>query len=162
VTAGDWAKAYLLEVLLGKGPGSRLWDLRASGRLAYNVGTRLTWMKICGVLEAFLETENAKRDQAVSALDGILRTLHEKGVTEEELRMTRSLARAQLLRANEAKKPRAQAMGVWEVLGLGFDYLSTVFESLDAVTAAELNAFIKESLDPDKSVLVLVGRKSLP
>jgi zinc protease len=162
VTAGNWAKGYLLEVLLGKGPGSRLWDLRASGRLAYNVGARMTWMKICGVLEAYLETENAKKGEAVSALDGTLRTLHEKGVTEEELRMTRSLARAQLLRANEAKRPRAQAMGVWEVLGLGFDYLSTVFDSIDAVSAAELNAFIKEVLDPDKSVLVLVGRKSLP
>jgi predicted Zn-dependent peptidase len=162
VTAGNWAKGYLLEVLLGRGPGSRLWDLRASGRLAYNVGARLTWMKTSGVLEAYLETENAKKDRAVSALDETLRLLHEKGLNEEELRLTRNLARAQLLRANEAKRPRAQAMGVWEVLGLGFDYLSTVFDNIDAVTAADLNAFIKEILDPDKSILVLVGRKSLP
>jgi zinc protease len=162
VTAGNWAKGYLLEVLLGKGPGSRLWDLRASGRLAYNVGARMTWMKTCGVLEAYLETEKAKKGQAVSALDENLRTLHEKGLTEEELRMTRSLARAQLLRANEAKRPRAQAMGVWEVLGLGFDYLSNVFDNIDAVSVAEINGFIKDVLDLDKSVLVLVGRTSLP
>lgn len=162
VTAASWAKGYLLEVLLGRGPGSRLWDLRASGSLAYNVGARLTWMKSSGVLEAYLETENAKKSRAVSALDETLRLLYEKGLTEEELRLARSLARTQILRANEAKKSRAQAMGVWEVLGLGFDYVSTVFDSIDGVTAADLNAFIKEVLDPDKSILVLVGRKSLP
>lgn len=162
VTAATWAKGYLLEVLLGRGPGSRLWDLRASGSLAYNVGARVTWMRTSGVLEAYLETENVKKSRAVSALDETLRLLYEKGLTEEELRLAKSLARTQILRANEAKKSRAQAMGVWEVLGLGFDYLSAVFDSIDGVTAADLDAFIKEVLDPDKSILVLVGRKNLP
>jgi zinc protease len=161
VTAGDWAKGYLLEVLLGKGPGSRLWDLRADRRLAYNVGARLTWMKACGVMEAYLETENSKKDQAAAALDEVLKSLYEKGVTEDELGMTKTLARAQILRTNEAKKPRAQTMGLCEVLGLGFDYLSSVFAGIDAVTPAEMNAFIKDVLDPDKSLLVLVGGKKL-
>ena len=161
-TVGSWEKGYLLEVLLGKGPGSRLWDLRAQGRLAYNVGARLTWMKAGGVIEAYLETENSKKEQAVTALGGVLQTLYEKGVTEEELSMTRSLARAHLLRTNEAKKPRAQSMGLFEVLGLGFDYLSTAFAGIDAITPAEMNAYIRGALAPDKSLLVLVGGKARP
>jgi predicted Zn-dependent peptidase len=161
-TGGNWEKGYLLEVLLGRGPGSRLWGLRAQARLAYNVGARLTWMKAGGILEAYLETENSKKDQAVTALDEVLRILYEKGVTEEELSMTKSLARAELLRTNETKRPRAQTMGLFEVLGLGFGYLSTAFAGVDAITPAEMNDYIRGVLAPDKSLLVLVGGKTRP
>jgi zinc protease len=159
-TAADFAKGYLLEVLLGLGPGSRLWELRATERLAYNVGARSTWTKGSGVLEAYLETENAKKDKAVPALEAVLKTLHERGVSEDELRMTKTLARAQLLRTSEAKKFRAQMLGFWQVLGLDFGDLGGVFARLDAVTVDEMNAFIGEFLDPAKSILVVVGGKN--
>jgi len=152
-----YAKGCLLEVLLGVGPGSRLWGLRAAERLAYNVGARSTWARGNGLLEAYLETENAKRGQAVTALDAVLTSLHDKGVTDDELRLTKSLARGHLLRAFEAKKPKAQVLGHWRVLGLEFDGLPDALEGIEAVTAAELNAFIAEVLDPERSLLVVVG-----
>jgi predicted Zn-dependent peptidase len=159
-TPADYARGYLLEVLLGVGPGSRLWDLRAEERLAYNVSARSTWTKGRGVFEAYLETENAKKDKAVAALEIVLGTLHEKGVSEDELRMTKNLARAQLLRSSEAKKSRAQMLGLWRILGLGFEDLDGVLARLDAVTADEMNSFIREFLDPKKSILVVVGGKN--
>ena len=155
----DYARGYLVEVLLGVGPGSRLWNLRAAERLAYNVGARTTWTRGHGVLEAYLETENPKKDKAVTALEAVLKSLYEGGVTEDELSMTKSLARAQLLRSSEAKKFRARNVGFWRVLGLAFDDLDGVFARLDAVTVEEINAFIRELLDPAKSVLVIVGGK---
>ena len=157
VSAGDYAKGYLLEVLLGVGPGSRLWELRESEELAYNVGARLTWMKGCGVLEAYLETGNEKRAKAVAALDAALTRLHEKGLAAGELAMTKSLARANLLRSLEGKKPRSEMMGVWEVLGLSFDAFTHVFDSLEAVGLDEMNAYIRDRLDPAKSLLVIIG-----
>jgi predicted Zn-dependent peptidase len=162
LTAADFARAYLLEILLGTGPGSRLWDLRASQRLAYNVNARTTWTRQSGLLEVYLETENSKKDMAMTALDGVLKGVRDAGVTEEELRMTKTLARAQFLRTNESKRARSQTMGLFEVLGLGFDYLSGVFAGIDAVTPAEMNAFIMGVLDPNRSLLVVVGDKILP
>ncbi|HSA94918.1 MAG TPA: insulinase family protein, partial [Acidobacteriota bacterium] len=44
-TPEDHAKGFLVEVLAGHGPGSRLWGLRTVERLAYNVDTRLTWTR---------------------------------------------------------------------------------------------------------------------
>jgi zinc protease len=158
-TPADYAKGCLLEVLLGAGPGSRLWDLRVAERLAYNVSARTTWTKGNGVCEAYLETENPKKDKAVIALEAVLRSLHDGGVTEDELRMTKTLARAQLLRSSEAKKFRAQIVGFWRVLGLAFDDLDGAFARLDAVTVDEMNAFIREFLDPAKSILIIVGGK---
>jgi zinc protease len=153
----DFARGFLLEVLLGRGPGSRLWDLRASGRLAYTVGARTTWTRSGGILEAYLETDHAKRDRAVGALDAVLGVLHDKGVSEDELAMTKAMAKSEFLRANEAKAGRARTMGLFETLGLGADYLSGIFRAIDAVTAGEMNAFIDRALDPAQALGIAVG-----
>lgn len=151
------AKGYLLETLLGKGPGSRLWGLRTTQKLAYNVDADLTWTKSSGILEAYLETENAKSASAGAALDRTLSDLREKGVTEDELRTTKTLAKARFLRSMEAKAPRLRALGLFEVLGLGYDHLSGIFGALDTVTLEGLNAFIREALAPERSLGVTVG-----
>ena len=156
-TSSGFARGYLLHVLLGVGPGSRLWALRGDQRLAYNVGARLTWMKGCGLLEAYLETGTEKREAAVAALDAALDGLHRTGIATDELAMTKSLARAHLLRSLERKNARAQMMGQWEILGPGLEAFEGVFDGLDAVGLGELNAFIGDVLDPAKSLLVVVG-----
>lgn len=156
-TASGLAKGYLLHVLLGVGPGSRLWELRAGQKLAYNVGARLTWMKGRGLVETYLETGTEKRDGAVVALDAALAGLHRTGLAPDELAMTKSLARAHLLRSLERKSARAQMMGQWEILGPGLEAFEGAFDGLDAVGLEEMNAFIRDVLDPAKSLLVVVG-----
>jgi len=151
------AKGYLLETLLGKGPGSRLWGLRMTEKLAYNVDAELTWTKSSGILEAYLETENAKSTPAGMALDRTLADLQDTGITEEELRTAKIMAKARFLRSTEAKAPRLRAIGLFEVLGLGYEHLSGIFAALDDVTLEAMNAFIREALAPDRSVRITVG-----
>jgi predicted Zn-dependent peptidase len=153
----DHAKGYLLEVLIGKGAGSRLWALRTAERLAYNVDSRLTWTRSAGVLEAFLETENAKSERASAALDRELRALWEKGVTAAEFEATRTMAKASFLRSAETKSARMRILGQLEVLGLGFDHIAGLFGAIDAVTLDGLNAYIRAVLAPDKALKVTVG-----
>ena len=155
--ASGQAKGYLLETLLGKGPGSRLWGLRMTENLAYNVDAELTWTKSSGILEAYLETENAKSTPAGMALDRTLSDICEKGVTEEELRTTKTMAKARFLRSTEAKTPRLRAVGLFEALGLGYEHLSGIVAAVDAVTLEAMNAFIREALAPGRSLRVTVG-----
>jgi len=156
-TPADHAKGFLLEVLVGQGPGSRLWDLRTAGRLAYNVDSRATWTRGGGILEAFLETENAKATRAAEALDGTLRELWEKGVGAGELEATKSMAKAGFLRSAEMKATRTRVLGGFEVLGLGFEHISGLFEAIDDVTLEDLNAYIRAVLDPEKALRINVG-----
>jgi predicted Zn-dependent peptidase len=155
--APNQAKGYLLETLLGKGPGSRLWGLRMTEKLAYSVDAEVTWTKNSGILEAYLETENAKSPRASEALDRTLADLQDKGITEEELRTAKTMARARFLMSTEAKAPRLRAVGLFEVLGLGYEHLSGIFAALEAVTLEAMNAFIREALSPDRSLRVTVG-----
>ncbi len=155
--ADDHAMGCLLEVLIGKGPGSRLWDLRAVERLAYNVDARLTWTRGGGVLEAFLETENAKAERAEEALAASLRALRERGVTADELEATKTMAKADFLRSAETKTARVRFFGLFEVLGLGFELVSGFDAAIDGLTLDAFNAYIRTVLAPDRALRVTVG-----
>jgi zinc protease len=155
--APNQAKGYLLETLLGKGPGSRLWGLRMTEKLAYGVDAEVTWTKSSGILEAYLETENAKGFRASEALDRTLSDLCEKGVTEEELRTTKTMAKARLLRAAEAKASRLRTIGLYEVLGLGHGHLTGISEAIDEVTLVDMNTYVRAALSPERALNVTIG-----
>jgi zinc protease len=159
ITPRSYALFYLVENLLGKGPGSRLWPLRAEEKLAYNVNCRVTQMQEGGILEAYLETENAKTDLALAGLEKKLAVLSAQGITAEELQLTRTAAKANFLRDNEFKAMRAATLGSFEALGLGTGYFNEFVSLLDALTVEEVNAVLKNDLDPGKGFEVVVGPK---
>jgi zinc protease len=159
ITPRSYALFYLLESLLGKGPGSRLWPLRAEEKLAYNVNCRVTQMQDGGILEAYLETENAKTDLALAGLKRKLAELSAEGITPEELHLTKTAAQANFLRDNEFKAMRAATLGSFEALGLGAGYFNEFVSLLDALTVEEVNAVLKNDLDPGKGFEVVVGPK---
>ena len=151
------AKGALLETLLGEGPESRLWGLRATEKLAYNVDARVTWTRGSGILEAFLETGNAKSGRAAEALDRALAVLLETGLTEPELLATKAMAKAQFLRRAEAKASRVRTLGLFEVLGLGPGHLEGFFEAVDKVTLDEMNDYIRAAISPGRALKITIG-----
>jgi len=153
----DMARGDLLETVLGKGPGSRLWALREDERLAYGVDAGVTWTKSAGVLIAHLETGRDRGAEAAAALDRTLETLRERGLTEEEMEATRTMARAGFLRGTEAKSPRLRTLGLFETLGLGAGSAAGLFEAYGAVTLEEMNAYLRQVLDPARALRVTVG-----
>jgi len=153
----DMAMGLLLETVLGKGPGSRLWPLRVDRKLAYGVDADLTWMISAGVIIAHLETDRNKAPDAAAALDRALDELSGTGVTEEEMAATRTMARARFLRAVEEKAPRLRTIGLFEILGIGPDTGAGFMDAIDAVTADIFNAYIREALAPERALRVTVG-----
>lgn len=159
ITRKNFALASIVENLLGKGVGSRLWDLRYIEKLAYNVNAQATLMKDGGMLEAYLETDKEKKEVALEALKKVLSRLFEKGITEEELEVTKINAKASFLRENETKIIRAGNLVSFEALGLGYEFLSGFFLEIDAIGLDEINTYIKDILNPEKEVEVVIGPK---
>ncbi len=155
----QFALSYLLENLLGKGPGSRLWPLRTEKRLAYNINCRVTQMLEGGLLEAYLETDNSKREIALEALRGTIAELASGGIDAEEFGTVQTVAKANFLRDNEAKNARTFTLGMFEVLGLGHDYFGDLSAEIEAVGLEEMNAFLKNILGTEKSFEVIIGRE---
>lgn len=149
----------LLETLLGKGVGSRLWPLRAKEKLAYNVNARVSRFLSGGLLEAYLETDASQQQEALDSLILRMDELHRKGVDEAELAVTRTFTRAMQMRGSETKQDRAASLGWMETLDLGYDLLEQLPSEIESVSAAEFNAFIREWLAPEKRAIVIVGPK---
>jgi len=159
ITRKNFALASIVENLLGKGVGSKLWDLRYREKLAYNVNAEATLMKDGGLLEAYIETDKEKKEVSLEALKRVLNCLSEKGITEDELEVTKSNAKAYFLRDNETKEIRAGNLVSFEALGLGYEFLNGFFFEIDAIGLDEINAYIKDILNPEKGVEVVIGPK---
>jgi len=157
LTPKTYALARILENLLGKGPGSRLWPLRADLKLAYNVSAQALLMKDGGLLEAYLEVDAAKKDPARDALRKALVDLYEKGVGPDELAETKAMVTTEFLRANETRDRRTGMLGFFEAVGLGCEYFAAFPKEIEAVTTDEINAFIRSFADPANASSVLVG-----
>jgi predicted Zn-dependent peptidase len=156
----NFALASLVESLLGKGQGSRLWPLRAEKKLAYNVNCRATQMLEAGLMEAFLETDASKQEAAREALRAVVDDLFRNGTTADELLDAKNAARADFVRDNELKARRAGTLAFFEVSGLGLEYIADLFSEIDALTLEEVNSFIRDILRPETMVEVVVGPKS--
>jgi zinc protease len=157
LTAKTYALARILESLLGKGPGSRLWPLRTDLKLAYNVSAQALLMKDGGLLEAYLEVDAAKKDSARDALRKALVDLHEKGVGPDELAETKAMVTTEFLRANETRDRRTGMLGFFEAVGLGCEYFAAFPKEIEGVTTDEINGFIRSFADPANASSVLVG-----
>jgi predicted Zn-dependent peptidase len=151
------AAGLLLETILGKGPGSRLWPLRARELLAYNLDARLAVMKEALLLEVYLGSSGPKAALAQAALEKLLTELHGNGVPEDELEASRTQAVANLARRTETKQARALHAGLWFHLGLGPDAGRKLLSAVEAMDAERLNAFLKLYLDPGRAVRVRIG-----
>jgi len=160
LTARNFALAFMVENLLGKGVDSKLWSLRSKERLAYNVNSQATYLKEGGLLRAYLETENKNKDKALESLKQVLQLLHEKGISEEELQATKTSSKANFLRLNETKEARISSFSDLEALRLGYEFFGRFLTEVDAVSLEEINSFLKEILNPKKGVEVVVGPKS--
>jgi len=160
ITPKSYILASLIKNLLGQGVNSRLWSsLRIKEKLAYNVNARATLMKGAGVLEAYLETDNGKRESAAEALKMVLVNLYEHGITEEELDITKTHYKSYFMRENETKENRARSLSSFEGLGFGLDFFTKFFQNVDNVTLEDINTFIKEYLKPDQGLEITIGPK---
>jgi len=152
--------AYMLENLLGKGFNSRLWPLRQKEKLAYLVNSRANQLRDGGFMEAYLETENSKKDVAMDALNKVLLDLYERGISEEELKITKTNSKANFLRNNETKDIRSITMAYYEALGMRYDFINNYFSEIDRTSLDEFNAYIKDILNPEKGISITVGPKT--
>jgi len=157
ISRKNFILSMMLENLLGKGMNSRLWPLRTDKKLAYIVNSRAFLMREGGLIEAYLETDQTKKDTAVSELDAIMRDLYQNGVPEEEFLATKVHTKGMALRENETKNSRTYNLAYLEALGLGYDFLNRLLDEIDRTTLDEFHAFIRDVLDPDKAMSIIIG-----
>ena len=157
ISKETYVLAKMLQNLLGKGMNSKLWSLRTEKKLAYIVNSRAFYMKEGGMLEAYLETDQTKKDMATEELKKTIRELYQNGISAEELSVTKVLSKGEVIRENETKDAKTYNLAFMEALGLGHEFLNRILSEIEATTLEEFNAFVQSVLDPEKAVSITVG-----
>ncbi len=161
ITSRNYILTNMLENLLGKGVNSKLWPLRTEERLAYVVNARSFMMKEGGMLEIYLETDRTKIETAMEAVEKIIRSLYEEGISAEELEVTKIHSQGWFMRDSETKDDKTYNLVTFEALGLGYDFLNKVLSEIEATSLEEFNGFVKDVLSLDKAVKIIVGPETM-
>jgi predicted Zn-dependent peptidase len=153
----NYARLYMLDNLLGKGQGSKLWPLRAQKDLAYTINTHFTQYRDGGIFAIYLKTDIHKKDRAYKALKELLAGIYRQGASGGELESAAVRSRADFLRQNETRGMRTLNMAYFEALGAGVDFLETFFSDIDRVALEDFNRYLKEVLNPAGLVEAIIG-----
>ncbi len=158
-SAPDFQAARLANSILGVfGMMGRLGDkVREEQGLAYYSYSGLTgglgpgpWQITAGVAP-----ENVER--AVASVREEVQRIVAEPVTPEELSDNKSFFKGQLAIALETNEGVSSSIMTMELHQLGLDYLHRYADTIDAITADEIQAAAQHYLDPDVYALAIAG-----
>ncbi|NMC43535.1 MAG: insulinase family protein [candidate division Zixibacteria bacterium] len=148
----------LLNELMGRNVGSRLWPLRQVEKLAYAVYSLYALDRHDALFQAAIGTDTAKVGQALASLNREWDRLVTGGVAEEELANAKTSLKNTVIFSIDRKALRAGNMAYYEYVGYGYKYLLDLLAAGDKVGVSEMNDFIKRNLTGERKYLSVVGK----
>jgi zinc protease len=148
----------LLNELMGKNVGSRLWPLRQVEKLAYAVYSLYSLDKYDGVFQAAIGTDTSKVQQALTSLNREWDRLIKDGVGADELANAKISLKNTTIFSIDRKATRAANMAYYEYIGYGYRYPLELMAAGDRIGVNEMNDFIRRNLTDDRKYLSVVGK----
>lgn len=147
----NYVLAKLLEAIIGRGPGSKIWPLRGEEGLAYEAGSRAILMRGGGLLIIYLKTLAEKFSEAKDKFRKKIVAIGFQGLNEDDLETGRNSFRLWLYQQLESKIKRAEALALHHAFGLEKEIAENY---LDKISLDELTDFFKEVFNLDKAVFL--------
>jgi zinc protease len=157
----DFYAFQLMNYILGGGGfSSRLMDnIRENRGLVYNVHSSFEPGLEPGPFDVSLETKNASGGVAVAEVLKELEHIRQDLVDEKELADAKSYLIGSLPMKMDSNAKRAALLGYAELYGLGLDYPWRYPEILGKITRDDILNVARKYLDPEKYLLVVVGKQ---
>jgi len=145
-----FVRMTLLDTLVGKGIGSRLWPLRTRLKLAYAIGTRSLMYSGGGMLIINMKVAPARLPEARTALLQEMTALADGGIGADEFAAIKELAVADYWRQLENKETMADTLGFFEIMGAGIEFIDRFPEVIAALPLESFNTYLRDILDPSR------------
>ena len=147
----------LLSAILGEGMSSRLFmELRERRGLCYDVHSYTSHFLDTGAFTVYAGVEPAAASEAVSAILEQF-ALAKAGIPEAELRKAKELTKGRMLLRMEDTRSVAGWLGVQELLTGIVKSVDEVVESVEAVTADDLERVANELFRAERLSMAIVG-----
>lgn len=134
--------------------------LRVSSGLTYGARSSFDQRKAAGPFAISTYTRNATTEKAIDMALDILKRLHEKGITEEDLNSAKNYIKGQYPPRIETTDQQANLMAQLEFYGLDERDINEYYAKIDSMTLADAQRIIKQYFPLENLVFVLVGKAS--
>jgi predicted Zn-dependent peptidase len=133
-------------------------ELRINTGLTYGARSGFDERKVRGPFTISTYTRNQTTERAIDMTLDILKRLHEKGITEEELKSAKSYIKGQFPPDIETTDQLAALIAELEFYGLNESEINNYYAKIDSMTLADARRVIKEYFPLDNLVFVLIGK----
>lgn len=134
--------------------------LRIETGLTYGAGSFFDERRQRGPFVISTYTRNATTEKAIDMTMDMLRRLHEKGITEAELKSAKNYLKGQFPPQIETTDQLASAIAELELFGLDAREIDDFSGKVDAMTLEDARRIIKQYFPSENLVFVLVGKAS--
>jgi predicted Zn-dependent peptidase len=149
---------YILNTLLGGGMSSRLFqNIRERQGLAYAVFSELNPYRDTGCLSIYAGTSLESAGKVVESILKEFRLLKEELVTDEELRRAKDHLKGSLMLGLESTSSRMSNLARQELYFGRFFSLDELVQSIEAVTAGQLQSIAQRFFDQKQIALTVLG-----
>lgn len=133
-------------------------ELREKKGLAYSVGAGTSFDRDFGWFSCVMGTGADNFSEAHVGIMMEIARLKDEGVTEEELETARNGIWGQSLMRRLSRINQAHYMGIYEYLGVGYDYLDKMLEAMGKLSTADIKRVANKYFDTENYVLATAGR----
>ncbi len=134
-------------------------ELRIKTGLTYGARSSFSENQVPGPFAISTYTQNATTEQAIDLALEILNRLHEKGITEEQLKSTKAYIKGQFAPDTlESSFQLAAVLTNIEFSGLDEREINEFFAKIDTFTLTDAQRIIKQYFPKENLVFVLIGK----
>jgi predicted Zn-dependent peptidase len=161
VTDPEYYTALIMCDILGGSMNSRLFEeVREKRGLAYGVGAGVIAMKTTGLLRLYAGTTPERAHETVAVITAELRRLADDGVTEDEVRLSRTSLKSSIIMRNESSGARRSVIGTqWWYRG-AVRTLEETQREIEAVTVGRVNALAQRLMRVDQITAATIGPRA--
>lgn len=133
-------------------------ELRINSGLTYGARSSFDRRRVPGPFTIASFTKNKTTEQALDLTLDVLRRLHEKGFTDEELKSAKEYIKGQFPPRIETSDQLARLMAQLEFYGLDKTEIDGYYARIDGMTMADSKRIIQQYFPADDLVFVLIGK----
>lgn len=135
-------------------------ELRIKSGLTYGAASRFVRNKAPGPFYISTFTRNASTEKAIDMTLDVVKRLHEKGLTQEELDSARSYIKGQFPPEIETADQLASLLTTLDFYGLDEREVNELYDRLDRMDLATARRVIQQYFPQENLVFVLIGKAS--
>ncbi len=161
-TSPDWVPLQVVNTLFGGRFTSMINSaLRIESGLTYGARSGFSANPVPGEFFIASFTKNETTSKAIEMTLDVLKRLHEKGITAEQLQSAKNYIKGQFGPTLETNGQLARAIAELQFYGLGPEYYNTYFERVDSVSLPDATRLIQQYYPLDKLAVVLIGQEGV-